>query len=187
RARLTTIACSPSNGTRVFEEEALSLEPVSLDALDADARAWASLRISRSSADEPEFHGTVCGTPARAWAVSAIETYLDCPFRFFAQHVLKLREEPEDEQVMDPRRQGQFVHRVFETFFVEWQAAGRRAITPANLDRARELFTIVVDRALEQLSPAEAGLERTRPLGSPAAPGPGEALLRLEAARPTPA
>jgi len=57
-------------------------------------------------------------------SVSAIETYLDCPFKFFAQHVLKLEEEPEDEEVMDPRRQGQFVHDVFERFFAAWQNAG---------------------------------------------------------------
>ncbi len=53
--------------------------------------------------------------------MSALETYIGCPFKFFAQHVLRLEEEPDDEEVMDPRRQGQFVHEVFETFFTEWQ------------------------------------------------------------------
>src|SRR6185503_12593419 len=109
---------------------------------------------------------------------------LGCPFRFFAQHVLKLEEEPDDEEVMDPRRQGQFMHHVFEEFFRAWQAAGHRAITPANLDAARELFTTVVDRALESLPPAEGALERTRLLGSPAAAGLGEAVFRMEAERP---
>jgi RecB family exonuclease len=117
--------------------------------------------------------------------VSAIETYLDCPFKFFAQHVLTLEEEPEDEEIMDPRRQGQFVHDVFEAFFRAWQAAGHRGITPRNLDAAREMFTAVVDRALERLPEAEAGLERTRLLGSPAAAGLGEAVFRMEAERPT--
>src|SRR5688572_33008776 len=87
---------------------------------------------------------------------------------------------------MDPRRQGQFMHQVFERFFTEWQAAGHRAVTPGNLDAARELFTAVVDSALEQLPSAEAGLERTRLLGSPAAAGLGEAVLRMEAERPVP-
>jgi RecB family exonuclease len=73
---------------------------------------------------------------------------------------------------------------VFETFFKTWQASGHRAITPDNLDSARELFTAVVDRALEPLPPAEAGLERTRLLGSSAAAGLGEAVLRMEAERP---
>src|SRR5206468_11780944 len=150
-------------------------------------RTWAELRINRSPASLPQFHGQVPHPPdLPALSVSAIETYLDCPFKFFAQHVLKLEEEPDDEEVMDPRKQGQFMHRVFETFFRAWQAQGARAITPDNLEDARALFTEIVDRELEQLPRAEAGLERTRLLGSPAAAGLGEAVLRMEAERPTP-
>jgi RecB family exonuclease len=122
--------------------------------------------------------------PARAWSVSAIETYLECPFKFFAQRVLKLQEEPEDEEIMDPRRQGAFVHAVFEAFFHAWQDAGHSAITPGNLAVARELFTLVVDRALDRLPAAESALERTRLLGSPAAAGLGDAVIRMEAERP---
>ncbi len=67
------------------------------------------------------------------------------------------------------------------------RVAGARATAPSrpqNLDVARELFAAVVDRALERLPAAEAGLERTRLLGSPAAAGLGEAVLRMEAERP---
>ena len=46
------------------------------------------------------------------------------------------------------------------------------------------MFSGVVDRALERLPEAEAGLERTRLLGSPAAAGLGEAVFRMEAERP---
>jgi RecB family exonuclease/inactivated superfamily I helicase len=184
RARLSTVACEPFDDARVFADEALSLEPIAFDAVQGDARSWAEMRTKRSPADAPDFHGAVRDLPARAWSVSAIETYLDCPFKFFAQHVLKLEEEPEDQEVMDPRRQGHFVHDVFERFFAAWQGAGHRAVTPENLDAAREMFTSVVDRALERLPMAEAGLERTRLLGSPAAAGLGEAVLRMEAERP---
>jgi RecB family exonuclease len=184
RARLTQVRRDVVEPSRVFVDEALSIDPVDLDRAGGEARGWAELRMARSPADRPEFHGTVGGAPARRWSVSALETYLDCPFRFFAQHVLKLEEEPDDEEVMDPRRQGQFVHRVFERFFRAWHEAGHRAITPATLDAARGLFTTVVDRALEQLPQAEAALERTRLLGSPAAAGLGEAVFRMEAERP---
>jgi ATP-dependent helicase/nuclease subunit B len=157
-----------------------------------EARTWADLRTTRSPAEAPGFHGTLAAGlgddrspfPARVWSVSALETYLDCPFKFFAQHILRLEEEPDDEEVMDPRRQGQFVHEVFEQFFGSWQKAGHRAVTPANLDLARQMFTDVVDRALERLPAAEAGLERTRLLGSSAAAGLGEAVFRMEAERP---
>ena len=184
RARLSTVAREPCEGARVFADEALSLEPLVFDPFEGDARAWAELRTKRSPADAPEYHGVVRDIGAREWSVSAIETYLDCPFKFFAQQVLKLEEEPEDQEVMDPRRQGQFVHKVFERFFDAWQGAGHRAVTPRNLDQAREMFTAVVDRALGGLPVAEAGLERTRLLGSPAAAGLGEAVLRMEAERP---
>ena len=184
RARLSTVAREPFEDARIFADEALSLEPVSFDPFEGEARGWAEMRTQRSPAAAPDFHGTVRGIPVRPWSVSAIETYLDCPFKFFAQHVLKLEEEPEDQEVMDPRRQGQFVHDVFEKFFDAWQKAGHRAVTPENLDAARDMFTAVVDRALAHLPIAEAGLERTRLLGSPAAAGLGEAVLRMEAERP---
>src|SRR5207247_2737622 len=82
------------------------------------------------------------------------------------------------------RKQGQFVHEVFQQFFEAWQNAGHRAVTPGNLDLARQMFAEVVDRALERLPAAEAGLERTRLLGSSAAAGLGEAVFRMEAERP---
>ncbi|MBI3493844.1 MAG: PD-(D/E)XK nuclease family protein, partial [Acidobacteria bacterium] len=188
RARLSGVTRPRLEDERVFVDEALSLEPVTLDPLDAEARAWAELRMGRTPADAPQFHGTVQGTgvpeQSRVWSVSALETYLDCPFKFFAQRVLKLEEEPDDDEVMDPRQQGEFVHRVFEKFFAAWKQAGHRGVTPANLDTARDLFTTIVDEALERLPAAEAGLERTRLLGSPAAAGLGEAVLRMEAERP---
>jgi RecB family exonuclease len=94
--------------------------------------------------------------------------------------------EPDDEETMDPRREGQFVHQVFEAFFKEWQAAGQGTITSTNLDAARGMFTAVVDRLLVNVPIAEAALERTRLLGSPAAAGLGEAVLRMEAERRVP-
>lgn len=203
RARLSSVSSMPFDDTLAFVDEALSLEPVTLAPLDDVARAWAEMRIARTSGEAMDFHGTVRGgtgvpvqtvlstvqglpSPPRAWSVSALETYLDCPFKFFAQRVLRLEEEPDDDEVMDPRRQGQFVHDVFEKFFAAWKRAGHRAITPANLDAARDLFTTIVDAALDDahLSEAEAGLERTRLLGSPAAAGLGEAVFRMEAERP---
>ena len=188
-------AAGATLASRVFMDEALSLDPVSFAPLDARAQAWASLRASRTPCDSARYHGvltTAVDQPGsldrnvRPWSVSALETYLGCPFRFFAQHILKLDEEPDDEEVMDPRRQGQFLHEVFEEFFAAWQSAGYGAIDSNNIDEARRMFTAVVDRKLTELPGAEAGLERTRLLGSPAAAGLGEAVMRMEAERPIP-
>jgi len=127
------------------------------------------------------------GTQApRAISVSAVETYLTCPFKYFAQYVLKLEEEREEEEVMDPKTQGQFVHAVFEAFFKTWQDRGHRGITPDNLHPAREIFAEIVEEKIKPLSDAEAALERTRLLGSTVAAGLGEVVFRMEAERPTP-
>ncbi len=150
------------------------------------APEWTALRAARTPGEDPTFHGFTGPRLPQCWSVSALETYLGCPFKFFAQHVLKLDEEPDDEEVMDPRRQGQLVHEVFETFFREWQDAGHKAIAASNLGLARDMFSGVVDRALERLPDAEADLERTRLLGSSAASGLGEAVFRMEAERSVP-
>ncbi|HWF84554.1 MAG TPA: PD-(D/E)XK nuclease family protein, partial [Vicinamibacterales bacterium] len=184
RARLSTVARGAHRATRVFLDEALMLDPVEPGVLPSEAREWGEMRRARSPRDAQRFHGELSPPSPRAWSVSALETYLGCPFKFFAQHLLRLEEEPDDEEVMDPRRQGQFVHEVFEEFFKTWQAQGGGAVTPANLDEASALFAAEVDRLLERLPSAEAGLERTRLLGSPAAAGLGDAVLRMEAERP---
>ena len=176
RARLSSVAEAGERDPKRIALQSIDLGPA--------AKEWVDLRMSRTPGTADEFHGRVGARPQRAWSVSALETYLGCPFRFFAQHVLRLEEEPDDEEVMDPRRQGQFVHHVFETFFSEWQASGRLTITPENIDEARHRFAGVVERALVRLPDAEAGLERTRLLGSPAAAGLGEAVFRMEAERP---
>jgi ATP-dependent helicase/nuclease subunit B len=153
---------------------------------ESEPGEWLAIRNARSSHDEPGFHGQVEPLSPRTWSISGLETYLGCPFRFFAQHVLKLEEEPDDEEVMDPRRQGQFVHEVFEAFFTRWQREGHQSIAPDTLATARSMFREVVESALERFSDTEAALERTRLLGSPAAAGLGEAVFRMEAERPVP-
>jgi RecB family exonuclease len=208
RAGLLTRALdSAPPASPMFAEEMLLLDPsgsMPADAFDPEARAWLALRTARTPPEAPVFHGqagpldpsslpsrsgparSAPGRPRAGWSISALETYLGCPFRFFARYVLGLDEEPEDEEVMNPRARGEFVHRVFEAFFTGWQAEGHGAITPGNLDRARHLFADIVDQQLAALPDAEAALERTRLLGGPVGAGLGEAVLRMEAERPAP-
>jgi RecB family exonuclease len=170
------------------------------ECVDAMSEEWSRLRASRSSSDDPAFHGFVGKRGRESFSlnavekdsrplfpsISALETYVGCPFRFFAQYVLKLEEEPDDDEVMDPRAQGQFLHEVFEAFFERWQQDGHEAITPETIDAARALFRDVVEDSLTRLPESEGALERTRLLGSPAAAGLGEAVFRMEAERPVP-
>jgi RecB family exonuclease/inactivated superfamily I helicase len=183
-ARLTTARDEAVESSAVFRDEALWADPVQLDALDTAAREWAVFRQARSSGTLPAYHGAAGPQAPRTLSVSAIETYETCPFKYFARYVMRLDEEREDEEVMDPKRQGLFVHKVFEVFFTAWQRRGHRAITVANLDAARELFGSVAEEQLKALPEAEAALERTRLLGSPVAAGLGEVVFRMEAERP---
>jgi RecB family exonuclease len=182
---LTRIDWTPPS-ERVFIDEALSVDPVDVRRLEPDARAWAEMRAARTDGDDARYHGAAGRQVAAPISVSAVESYLSCPFKYFAQYVLKLEEERDEEEVMDPKTQGQFVHAVFEAFFKAWQDSGRRNITPDNLDDARALFAEVVEEKVRPLPEAEAALERTRLLGSPVAAGLGEVVFRMEAERPTP-
>jgi RecB family exonuclease len=205
-ARFLDLLASPARhvelSTFLLDDEAIVTRSVQLDDVPAAklstvarteshpdvppaTSGWDALRRGRSDAASEQFHGVAGPRPSRPWSVSALEAYLACPFKFYAQHVLRLEEEPDDEEVMDPRRQGQLVHEVFELFFRRWQAAGHGAITATDLPVARDLFAQVVEEVLQQVPEAEAGLERTRLLGSPAAAGLGEAVFRMEAERPT--
>ncbi len=157
---------------------------VELESPEAEAPEWVALRAARTTAADARYHGDAGPQPPRPISVSAVETYLTCPFKYFAQYVLRLEEEREEEEVMDPKTQGQFVHAVFEAFFKSWQEAGHRGITPANLDVARALFARVVEEKIKPLADAEAALERTRLLGSTVAAGLGEVVFRMEAERP---
>ena len=184
RARLEIVEIDPPGSERVFIEEALSLDPPDLGRLTDEATAWASMRIARTPHADAGYHGQAGAQPPRRLSVSAIETYLRCPFQYFAQYVLRLQEEPDDDEVMDPKRQGQFIHTVFQSFFETWQERGHRAITPDTLDTARALFSEIVEGHLTNLPEAEAALERTRLLGSGVAAGLGEVVFRMEAERP---
>jgi len=182
---LTRVEWTPP-ADRVFADEALSLDPVDMERLDADARGWAAMRMRRGDGSDSRFHGGAGSQTPGPISVSAVESYLTCPFKYFAQYVLKLEEERDEEEVMDPKTQGRFVHAVFEAFFKTWQESGRRGITPDNLDDARALFAQVVEEKVRPLPEAEAALERTRLLGSPVAAGLGEVVFQMEAERPTP-
>jgi len=165
---------------RALIHEALSEEPVVPSAVEGEPREWLSLRMSRTPGSATAYHGTTgCRQPI-AYSVSSLERYLECPFKYFASHVLKLPEERADEWGLTPQERGQFVHTVFETFFRDWQASGHGAITTANLPQAVALFQRIAERQLEKLPESDRALERTHLLGSAAAPGLAERAFAFE-------
>ena len=155
--------------------------------IDADEPAsWAVVRQARSPIADRGFHGWTGVLEPRAYSVTGLDRYLQCPFKYFAHSVLRLEEEPERRPGLTPLERGRFEHEVFQLFFERWDASGRGAIDEAALETARAEFITVVDEVIARLPPSERALERTRLLGSAVGSGLGERVFRFEAARPAP-
>jgi RecB family exonuclease len=179
----------PGAQPRLFAHEALmrGIPPswvhgesaLGAEAQSAKAAEWLSLRTARTF-EAPRFRGLTGPRPPAVYAVSRLERYLECPFKYFAAHVLRLPEERDEEAWMTPQERGHFVHEVFEQFFVEWQQAGHGAITTTNVAGALALFDRVAERHLEALPEGDRALERTLLLGSAAAAGFGERAFAFE-------
>ncbi len=72
--------------------------------------------------------------PARVSA-SAVEALRDCPYRFFARHVLNLREDDELEGELEKRDYGTWLHRVLLAFHREREAPAVPALEAERLHR----------------------------------------------------
>ena len=159
----------------------------SREAADASAGRWRAFRLARAEtgAARDRLRGDIGPQAPRAYAVSALERYLDCPFKYFARHTLRLEEEDEEEQTMTALERGRFLHRVFEEFFRAWQGDGGGAITLDTFDAALERFAAVAEGELARLPPAEQAVAGAWLFGSPASAGLAERLFSREAERRT--
>lgn len=144
---------------------------------------WCALRHARTGwRGDQRFRGAVGPRPPRMYAVSALERYLECPFKYFARDVLRLEEneERDNQLALTPQQRGLFLHKVFEAFFRAWQSADQSAITLANLDDALECFSRVVEQALGGLAARDRAVVRVWLLGSAASSGLAERVFVAE-------
>jgi CRISPR/Cas system-associated exonuclease Cas4 (RecB family) len=165
---------------RIFEHESLAMQPLRLEAASGAISAWLAHRVARTAASDSRFHGTVGARVAGVYAVSHVERYLECPFKYFAAQVLRLEEEREDESGLTPLERGQLLHGVFEAFYAAWQARGRSGVTTADLEEALGLFEEVAEQQILALPEGDRALERTYLLGSAASPGLAERAFAVE-------
>ena len=168
---------------RVTIEAALAEMPDAVS-LSGERAEWLALRVARGRDPDDRYHGAAGPRPSVRYAVSAVERYLSCPFKYFASAVLRLGEEPDDELMMTPRSRGRFVHEVFRAFFERWQQSGRGAVDVETLDEARALARVVAEESLSGLPAQDRAVERVWLLGSAAGAGVVDRLLSLEADRP---
>ena len=173
----------PHQPRRMFDHEALAIGTPRPDVLDDTAAAWAALRIEVPAGEGAGYRGQAGGYDPPPLSLSAIERYVDCPFKFFAADVLKLEEPPEDDASASPRVRGRFVHEALQRFFEAWDREGAGPVAPENLGRARAVFAAAVEPLLAALSDTDAAHERARLFGSAISPGVAETVLSLEASR----
>lgn len=161
-------------------EDALLETPAfpSAPVIDVEAQAWATWRLSRPPQPEP---GRTSAQAGERYSVTAVETYLQCPFQYFAGRVLGLKEEADDEPGMPARDAGMLLHDVLHDCFQEWRRLGRVGIRPDDLPEARRVFAEVAERALQHLPPADRAVERVRLFGSSVSTGVLEKMVRVEA------
>ena len=163
-----------------FPWEALVARPVAADAFEGPAAGWVQRRVARGVLSGDRYRGQTGAFLPERYSVSAIETYLRCPFKYFAKQVLKLPEEREDEPGMTPQERGHFLHEVVQRFYATWDQRYGGAITAANVETALACFREIADVALESLPAADRAQERTLLVGSAASPGLAERLLYFE-------
>ena len=174
----------PVETRRIFDYEALCHDPVDPVRLGLHVREWVERRLRPLALPPDRFRGFTAPPPGRPYSLSALERYQDCPFKFFAANVLRLKEDPEDESMLSPRARGRFIHEVFQRFFQAWDARGGGAITTERFDEARALVGDVSEPLLARLSEADAALERARLFGSAISTGSVDVVLGYEASRP---
>ncbi len=84
---------------------------------------------------------------------SQVETYLECPYRWYAQSRLKV--EGLDEG-FGPLERGSFCHAVLQEFYQRFQDAGQLKVNADNLEQAKALISEVADELADlqyQLEP----------------------------------
>ena len=175
----------PAPRARISLHEALATDPVA-PIVQGDAAEWLALRRAPDDGDPERFRGAAGPQESGTFAVSHLEQYLACPFKYFAAFVLKLDEEREAETGMSPTERGQFLHELLMEFFKRWQAAGHGAITADNAEHALAEFRALAEERLPSLSALDRALEEARLLGSAAVAGLAERLFAFELERDVP-
>ncbi|MGH9162062.1 MAG: PD-(D/E)XK nuclease family protein, partial [Vicinamibacteraceae bacterium] len=196
----TPIVRPASPQMRVSADEALSLAPVVSSAVEGEASAWLALRLSRRASTDPRFRGQTgpderpqpeggqlsrtetSVTESHLYSVTAVERYLQCPFKYFAVNELALEPDVEEEPGLSALQRGRLLHQVLRDFFarVPW----RSELTVESMPRARQALTEVVDAALARLPEPDRTLERQRFQGTAVSTGLIDRILRAEIARP---
>jgi RecB family exonuclease len=163
----------------VFADEVLT-SGAAVEGLDPVASVWLERRRLRPGPADRTYRGHVDPRAAQVYRVNGVERYAICPFKYFAESVLRLPEEREESEGLTPLERGNLLHRLLEQFYRDWQGTGAKAITRANLGDAVALFERLARAALSRLPAGDRALEEARLLGSLVTPGLARRVFDLE-------
>ena len=95
-------------------------------------------------------------------SASSLETYARCPFRYFLETVLALKQWEEPEQILTllPRDRGVLVHAILYEFFSRLQQANQLPLSTQRSDDEQQLLTQIAEEHFERFA-------QTRPVGLP--------------------
>jgi RecB family exonuclease len=173
---------APPPAVRTFADEVLT-GPIVPEALAGRQQAdWLPLRLARPPLDDVRYRGRVDPRDPLPYRVTAVDTYVQCPFKYFASAVLRLPEERDEVAGLTPIERGTLLHGLFERFYQAWQRSPGGTITPSEMPAAVEAFTRLTHEALGALAPSDRALEADRLLGSIASPGVAVRVFEHEAA-----
>jgi ATP-dependent helicase/nuclease subunit B len=166
--------------------------------------AIAAEEARRSDAGGDLFRGLIdpAALPAKAatrlaayrngtYSVTQLETYGDCPFRFFAGRVLGLRVPEEPEEGVTPREMGKLLHEIMYDFYSDRRDRGLPPIAGIDDDGFAGAVAALKEIAARKFDEASVDdvfweISRETVIGSPGSPGapgrPGtlEAMLAGE-------
>lgn len=128
-----------------------SLRPTAADALAA--------RVAASRRGPPGARDGLLGHPLPSpgsLPVTALETYLRCPHRYWVRHQLGIDALPAEDPELDARRRGTAVHAILEAF---WKGRGLRPLRgEAEPTAARRALHAVAVAVLDEIA-AEGGAD----------------------------
>ena len=176
RARLSTEPIDTDASGALEADRWTAGAAVAPSRLDSASREWAALRMApprrampAAFTARPDRLPSAPGRSVRSrpiWAARSSSSRSTCS---------SFEEEPDDEEVMDPRRQGQFVHEVFEAFFSAGRTSGHQGDHRRQPSRRRaRCFSGWSTSALERLTDDRGGA-RTDAAARARRPPPGSA------------
>ena len=115
-----------------------------LPAFDGGSQVSFELSADESRVFLPSSYDIRMARPAHLSA-SAIEAYLECPFRWFVHNRLGTAQV---QASLDARARGSFAHGLLHDFHEALRQAGQQRVTPENVEDALVLFDSLFDQRL---------------------------------------